>query len=93
MNNDIISSVWCTVKLPVLSNQIMIGVIAVQCRISKHIKFYIGLASGEDLERDEKTIYRMGVPFYPLYFVSWVQQVMKSVPHPTNKPDKSDRHT
>lgn len=75
MNNDIISSVWYVVKLPLLSNR-LIGVIAVRCRITKQIKFYIGLGSGGDLEQDEKTIYKMGVPFYPLYFVEWVKQIV-----------------
>lgn len=75
--NDVISSIWYSIKLPLLSEK-QIGIVAVRCRVTGKIKFYIGLAKGEDLQKDEEIISRLGVPFYPSPIIDWVISIRMS---------------
>lgn len=73
--NEIIDSIWYGIKLPVMGIR-MIGIIAMRCKISGKMKFYIGLGRGEDEMEDANAVAKMGVPFYPMLLIEWILLVL-----------------
>lgn len=53
----------------------MIGIIAMRCKITGKMKFYIGLGRGEDEKEDADRIAEMGVPFYPMGLIAWISML------------------
>ena len=56
-----------------------IGIVAVRTLPANKIKFYIGLARGENVEEDEIIIAKNGVPFNPYFLFGWANGIMKKV--------------
>lgn len=82
MATKVISSIWYPLKISCLSDR-MIGIVAVQCKVTGKVKFYIGLGQGEDMEQDEEGIHKRGVPFYPAPLLNWFMEIVQ-----TEKKDK-----
>lgn len=76
---EVIDSVWYGIKLTPFMPYKQIGIVAVRTLPANKIKFYIGLARGENEEKDEIIIAKNGVPFYPFYLLDWANGIMKMV--------------
>lgn len=74
MKDEIISSVWFGIKMPLLS-MTQIGIVAVKM-VNGKVKFYIGLGRGDEQKEDEVMVAEMGVPFYPALLLEWMRDVV-----------------
>lgn len=76
---EVIDSVWYGIKIQTFTRFKQIGIVAVKTLPDNKIKFYIGLAHGENLEKDEMMIAKNGIPFNPFFLFEWANGIMKNV--------------
>lgn len=77
--SEIMDSVWYGIKLVSFLPYKQIGIVAVKTIPANKVKFYIGLARGENVEEDEKRIAEHGVPFNPYFLFELANGIMEKV--------------